>query len=572
MQKLTIEDISKLRPFLEKANYNEYNSNVVTMMMWQFSYPTSYEIHEHFALVKWHYGNEQAWMMPLCEFKYRKEAMQYMREYSETHNELFVISSVTEEFKSWCQSEYENEYVYENYEDAQDYVYNLEPQLTLSGKKMQKRRNHYNAFIKEYENQFIYKDLYEIDNNEILSLIDSWNVLHDDSESLTSERKGTEFILENRDTLALLGGGIYINNELKAIIIASRLSKDTLEIHVEKAQKDIRGLYIAILKHFLMAQNKEFKFINREDDMGLETLRTAKMNMHPCHKIKKYGIMIRNTNIRKANNEDLEDIKQLWKDSFPEETLKTTEFFFDHLYHKEDFMVLTQDNEIVSMLQRRKMNIMLNDKAEEISFIVGVATKSYFYHNHFMKELLEDTLDELKKNEKLTVLQAYNWDLYKPFGFEVTHYLQKVRLNKNFDLPLTYTFKKSQDAKQLLTIYNTYCKEKNGYRIRDIAYYEQFLLPYIQCENGDAYIVYDQDKQPVGSLILYDNLCSEYLPLNENANLQMQRWLSDLPSEVVIVGETNLAINGERNVVPTLMSLCYDEINLKEPLFINEFL
>ena len=47
MKKLNKEDLPKLKEFSKKAQYNEYNSNVVTMVMWDHVYEIFYELH-HF--------------------------------------------------------------------------------------------------------------------------------------------------------------------------------------------------------------------------------------------------------------------------------------------------------------------------------------------------------------------------------------------------------------------------------------------------------------------------------------------------------------------------------------------
>lgn len=571
MEILTINDIDKLKPYLEKANYNEYNSNIVTMMMWQFSYPITYELHEHYAVIKWHYKEGCSWMMPLCEKTYWKEAVTYMRSFCAKQHGSFSIVSATEEFKLWCEKEFPNEFLYEDLVDAQDYVYVSEAHRTLSGKKMQKRRNHYNAFLKEYENRFVYKDLKEISTDEILTYLDLWNLHHEPSRSLKSEKKGIHFLLQHQDKLQLMGGGIYIDGQLKAFLIASPLSQNTLEIHVEKADKEIRGLYIAMLKHFLMHQDEKFTYINREDDMGLEYLRIAKTNMKPAFKIRKYGIYLRDITIRKAGKEDTDQIRELWQASFPEETADTTAFYFEHLYQPDDCFVIDHEGEILSMLQCRSISLMVNEKPQRTSFIVGVATKAVYRHNGLMRELLHHVLGLLKEQEPFTILQAYDWKLYKPFGFVVTHYRQiaKPQIIQHASVPLT--IKECKDSTVLLQIYNSYCKKKNGYRIRDEKYYDDFLIPYITVEGGHMYVAYDEDTA-IGSMLIQGSLCSEYLPLTQQAHQGMQEFLLNYDVNMQIWADAELSFADDKKTAPCLMTLFHQDIVMEEPLFINEFL
>ena len=73
--------------------------------------------------------------------------------------------------------------------------------------------------------------------------------------------------------------------------IASRLSQDTLDVHFEKARADIQGAYVAIncsLARYIRDKYPDIKYLDREEDMGLEGLRRAKRSYHPHHMVKKY--------------------------------------------------------------------------------------------------------------------------------------------------------------------------------------------------------------------------------------------------------------------------------------------
>lgn len=44
MKPLKLSDLNTVLPYLDKANYEGYNSNFVTMMMWNHEYHIEYEI------------------------------------------------------------------------------------------------------------------------------------------------------------------------------------------------------------------------------------------------------------------------------------------------------------------------------------------------------------------------------------------------------------------------------------------------------------------------------------------------------------------------------------------------
>jgi hypothetical protein len=83
--------------------------------------------------------------------------------------------------------------------------------------------------------------------------------------------------------------------EILAITVGSRLSKGTFDIHFEKAREDVPGAYNAINCHFaryLRMQHPELLYLNREDDMGLEGLRKAKLSYCPDHMVEKYKALL----------------------------------------------------------------------------------------------------------------------------------------------------------------------------------------------------------------------------------------------------------------------------------------
>ena len=76
-----------------------------------------------------------------------------------------------------------------------------------------------------------------------------------------------------------------------AFAMGSRLNEDTFDIHFEKALDHYDGAYPAINQGFatyLREKYPELKWLNREDDLGLEGLRKAKLSYCPDHLVEKY--------------------------------------------------------------------------------------------------------------------------------------------------------------------------------------------------------------------------------------------------------------------------------------------
>ena len=85
--------------------------------------------------------------------------------------------------------------------------------------------------------------------------------------------------------------GVYIYGHLEAFTIGSFIPLEQMAvIHIEKANPEIRGLYQFINQQFLIEEFPEAVLINREDDLGLEGLRKAKLSYNPIDYARKYQV------------------------------------------------------------------------------------------------------------------------------------------------------------------------------------------------------------------------------------------------------------------------------------------
>lgn len=575
MQKLLITDYEKIKPFLDYANYEGANSNFVTMMMWDHEYDIQYEIHDNFMIMLHTYMNEKFFAMPFCKEEYYLEAVEYMKEYAKKNNFPFKISLAIESSKKQIEKLYQDEFLYLHNRDFDDYVYTKASLQTLSGKKMQKRRNHFNAFIKENP-QYIYKEIEDVDIDNVLQCLKEWDFSKQLEKSVISEYVGIVYLLIHRKELNIKTGCIYIDGKLEAFIIASPLKHNTIQIHVEKANKNIRGLYVAICKFFLDNNFEDYEFVNREEDMGLESLRVAKQNLHPIKMVEKYTIVYNNQKITRASDEDLYDIIDLWRASFKDENELTTNFYFMNRYKKENTFILKNNDELVSMMQIVPFKINENDQEIDTYFILGVATNKNYQNLKMMKKLMNYVLALPEYKGAKIMLQAYNPPIYYNFGFKETYFHQKVIIDldkyKNCNTNILTTNDK-YDYDTLVALYNSYCSKYHGYRIRNTEYYQKYLS--VRCQSYKEKIkLFYENNEPVGYVIFSQSDAkiniSEIIYTSADALNQIISYFAKIAEQIIV--ETDLTANliGESEKVCTMMTNYVNEVD--DTLFINECL
>lgn len=285
---VSLKDWSMIQSFLDKSSYEESNHNIVNMMLWLKEYPLFAKIEEHYLLLLGIHEGKLFIYMPLGEKEYYREAILDAKQIFDFYKIPFTLSCFTKDMVDVVISIFPE---YEAIEEraAADYVYEAEKLRTFAGKKMQKKRNHLNAFLKEYEGRWLYESLNEENVIDCLDFLEKWRP-DDPDDFLQSERLGVEKVLRLVNVLPYKGGLIRIDGKVEAFAIGSRLSSRMAQENIEKANGEIRGLYQLILREWLSHEYPQVELINREDDTGRENLRHAKMSLHPLYLIEKYRI------------------------------------------------------------------------------------------------------------------------------------------------------------------------------------------------------------------------------------------------------------------------------------------
>ncbi len=178
-----------------------------------------------------------------------------------------------------------------------DYIYTSEKLINLSGKKLQSKRNHINRF-KAQQTDWKYISITENPAEAVRckKMLQKWYDINKESsdESLEDDFKATSLFLDNFEAMKLKVGAIEVNGEIIAFSMGAHLNEDTFIVHVEKAFADIQGAYPLINQQFVLNEASEYTYINREEDMGLPSLRKAKLSYRPDILLEKYIVKEKN--------------------------------------------------------------------------------------------------------------------------------------------------------------------------------------------------------------------------------------------------------------------------------------
>jgi hypothetical protein len=205
--------------------------------------------------------------------------------------ECLQFAFITEEQKEVLENAMPARFCYSSDAGDSDYIYLRSELASLSGKAFHKKKNHFSKFVRTYPD-YKYYEIGACNIYDAQKVADAWYYEHlqDEDASQLAEYKAIKEALENFEELGLIGGIIYVNDSPCAMTIASKINENTVDVHFEKAVGEyaLNGGYAAINKLF-SEKLDGVTWLNREEDIGIEGLRKAKLSYRPKIMLKKYS-------------------------------------------------------------------------------------------------------------------------------------------------------------------------------------------------------------------------------------------------------------------------------------------
>lgn len=204
----------------------------------------------------------------------------------------FRLYGLSEADKALLQALYPDRFRFHCDRDSFDYVYDIHDLADLKGRKYQQKRNHIHRFEDSFSD-WRAEPLTEENAQAALDFAEYWYDLRaqlDPEEDLQMERSALRRAFRHWQELGMEGLVLYADGKIVAMTMASFLSEDTLDVHFEKALPHIQGAYPTINREFarhIREKYPQVQYLNREDDMGMEGLRKAKLSYHPHHMVEK---------------------------------------------------------------------------------------------------------------------------------------------------------------------------------------------------------------------------------------------------------------------------------------------
>jgi hypothetical protein len=169
--------------------------------------------------------------------------------------------------------------------DNFDYLYRREDLASLSGRKLHRKKNLVNLFLRN--NSCTAKPLLVEYAGDALTILETWKQQQEKAGDYEAAREA----IEQMEQLQLCGGIFYVNDEPVAYSLGEELAQGRMWVtHFEKAvdAERYKGIYQYVNQAFGSVLPDKYELINREQDLGDPGLRQAKESYRPTGFVTKY--------------------------------------------------------------------------------------------------------------------------------------------------------------------------------------------------------------------------------------------------------------------------------------------
>ncbi len=289
---ITIEDKKILDKYIKPYTFKTSEYSFISLYIWRKAYHIQYAISKYDALIimkKDEKGNYH-FMQPIG---YKDEDLENILEecidYMRKNNMIYLFKDAEEDFAQKL-NHISKKFIIKEERENFDYIYESEKLISLSGKKLHSKRNHINSFLRNYEP--VLKPIDKNNADEVNEMAKYWCKQNFCVDYLYFELKGVQDMLCHLDELDFQGMAIYVNGRVEGFTFGEKVNEKMAIIHIEKANADLDGLYAYINNAFVKNYFYDVPFINREEDLGIEGLRKAKLSYQPYKLERKFIVTI----------------------------------------------------------------------------------------------------------------------------------------------------------------------------------------------------------------------------------------------------------------------------------------
>lgn len=272
----------------QKSDRQNCDLSFSNLCSWRFLFQTEYALADGILVFRFRSEDQIIYMMPVGEGD-PLPVLEAILEECRVGNYPFLMRGVCQQHLPLLEALMPGKFEFSTDRNYHDYIYLRNDLAKLRGKRFQPKRNHVNRFMKTYPD-WSYVSITPDRVPECLEMERRWCIANncEQMEGLGNERQAVIYALTHFEELGLTGGILRVNGEIVAFTFGMPINEDTFGVHVEKADSDIEGAYAVINQQFARHIPEQYTYLNREEDLGIEGLRKAKLSYQPVLILAKY--------------------------------------------------------------------------------------------------------------------------------------------------------------------------------------------------------------------------------------------------------------------------------------------
>lgn len=403
---VTVADKPLFEYYVLPSEEQNCDLNFANIFCWAETYHSEVAEVEGFLVIRFTIGNTKAYMQPVGNGD-KLLIISRLRQDAFAERIPLQLYGLSYEWRNFLEENYPEEFAFDTPRALSDYIYRTEDLAQLQGRKYQPKRNHINRFMARYD--WRVEELSRENIQDCLALSKKWLEGRDVGETEANEFNSIQRAFDHFEEVGLRGLVLYADGNPVAFSYGTPILHNTFCTHIEKYDLDCEGA--ATMINRLMAESLagEYEFINREDDLGLEGLRFAKMSYHPVTLLDKTSALHLTIEQR--------EMRTMWHDIFGDDRTEIDSFFVNHdnaipLIHKVE-------DRVVSMLHIVPLQI----EGRSVAYIYAVATLPEYRGRGLASKLLGRALRLIDESGRFDVAALIpsttdSKRLYARFGFE----------------------------------------------------------------------------------------------------------------------------------------------------------
>jgi len=292
-----ITDKAWIDPIVRAENAPNSDWCFTNIFVWRNSYQQQVaKFHERLCIKYAYLGGDPYYAFPIGQGDL-KAAISALRQDATLHNLPLTLRGVNDKHRAELEVAFPGQFDITPDPASFDYVYEAEKLATLAGKKLHAKRNHINRFL-QYHPDWAFQPITAENLSECIAMTKEWAEIHEKSADFAAELEALDLAFQNHDALQLEGGLLRVDGKVAAFTMGEVLNSDTYLVHFEKAFPTLQGAYPMINREFaryIVETYPHIQFVNREDDLGIESLQKAKRSYYPAFQVEKFTAVWRET-------------------------------------------------------------------------------------------------------------------------------------------------------------------------------------------------------------------------------------------------------------------------------------